>query len=236
MPPIKTPPPGKGVKLTGHLKDYLAAAIHMPLEDWPGNCHLVATKIVNSGWVQGIARYGHWRGGASPASRFAWGQYAPFVQHGWILLSGASAICYYDGQDGQNLLDPTRWTFESSDPRHAYLYLGWEEEDEYDPGGNVWRSANERPCPEPRSGAGSKPVDLDLDLATKGLVLAMLDEPEQIVVDHVFWLANLSLTTLGPIARPLYEAIEKSRLKAAIPVDNWTMVMVDRTFDPLARM
>ena len=85
----------------------LAEEIAVPLERWPGNCHGVATEILNLLPVRGmrLAR-GHWHGPVHGDSVFSAGP----SQHTWLEL-----------EDGR-ILDPTRWAF--TNPHKPRIYLG----------------------------------------------------------------------------------------------------------------
>lgn len=59
----------------------VAEHVGIPLADWPGSCHQVAASILANGLVEGVLRYGTWRGPSHPSSVFAGRK---FTHHGWI--------------------------------------------------------------------------------------------------------------------------------------------------------
>lgn len=170
-----------------------------PTEAWLGRCYEIACAACEKGLVEGTPIYGHWLGFVDENSFFANRRYLPFIQHGWI-------------QNAFAIVDPTRWVFEDAEP---YIWFGPLDTPEYDEGGNQWRQANERSCPLAQPG----------DKEIKGLqlpvpVFDMLPDALHITLSQVFWLANLSLTTLGELAKPVYQGLIKAGYQAAIPLDN----------------
>jgi len=99
----------------------LAETIGIPLKDWPGNCHAVATAVLRRAPVAGmrIVR-GHYSGYVSSASVYR----RSLQQHSWL-----------EAEDGR-ILDPTRWAMTS--PSHPHIYLG--ENDAYDEAGLMLRA------------------------------------------------------------------------------------------------
>jgi len=99
----------------------LAKAIDIPLKDWPGNCHAIATAVLARVPVAGmrIVR-GHYHGYVSSASVYR----GTLLQHSWL-----------EAEDGR-ILDPTRWAITS--PAHPHIYLG--ENDAYDEAGLMLRA------------------------------------------------------------------------------------------------
>jgi len=191
-----------------------AEKIGIPLEDWPGNCYAIACKIVETGLIEGSSKavYGHWRGDIRPASMF-YSTYSRvgFVRHGWIRMATGMII------------DPTRWVFEVKAP---YIWAGMQG-DEYDEGGNQLRQAMENPPPEYDPQA--RTVDLDwtgLECFTEEIYNLLGYTPE-IQLNHLFWLANLSLYTLGDLAVPVYELLVQNNFEALIPLDNRRTILGD---------
>lgn len=184
--------------------DKIASEIGIPTEGWIGNCHSISCAIVEQGLVKGKARYGHWLGPADPDSMKG----LPFVRHGWI-----------ECEDG-TIIDPTRWVFEGTKP---YIWVGTNDGN-YDPGGNIWRKKWERPCPD--YGPRDKKINLNLQDEDRSIIIDMLGNPLSITIKHAFWLANLSIVTLGMVlAKSLYGALEQAGLIALVPIDNWDIVM-----------
>ena len=185
----------------------VAEQIGIAPREWEGNCYSIACKITKAGLVEGIPRYGHWLGPVVSGSIFDKGM--PFVRHGWI------------EQENGMIVDPTRWVFEGVEP---YIWSGLDDGN-YDPGGNIWRRNWERPCPEYTS--SGKQINLEFDNPEDySIIMDMLRYPPNVTVEHAFWLANLSILTLGmKLAKGVYQALEKAGLRAAIPIDNWVIVM-----------
>lgn len=85
----------------------VARAIDFPVSKWPGRCFGVASAMVQAGLVYGDVIYGTWVGDIHPKSLFA---KRVMTHHGWIEVD-----------DGDTIVDPTRWAFEMVDP---YVYVG----------------------------------------------------------------------------------------------------------------
>lgn len=98
--------------------DQLAAAIDLPVETWPGNCHGVAEAILRKAPTRGMRLVrGHYDGLISSKSVYR----GTPQQHSWLRL-----------QDGR-ILDPTRWAMDR--PDRPYIYCG--PSDAYDEAGLV---------------------------------------------------------------------------------------------------
>ena len=192
----------------------VAKAIEFPVEAWPGKCYGVAGEILKAGLVEGAElHYGHWLGPVSescPVEGFKNG--APFQRHGWI-----------EREDG-SIVDPTRWVFEGAEP---YIYEG--PNDYYDVGGNVYREASLRPCPdydptEERTTLAVWKFDGD---AHRYVMDEIFDHAPGITAPMAWWLANLPLQRLDVHARPIYLALVDCGLRARIPIDNYRLVLGD---------
>lgn len=85
-------------------------AIGVPAQDWKGRCFEIASLLVKTGLVKGHVVYGHWIGPIARSSVFADRAHLGFCNHGWVLLD-----------DGETVIDPTRWVFEDKDP---YIFKG----------------------------------------------------------------------------------------------------------------
>lgn len=188
----------------------VSETIGIPVEEWPGNCYAISNAMVVAGVVDGIVQYGHWLGNVAAESLFA-GRAIPFVCHGWIVVGSV---------EDEFVVDPTRYVFEGVEP---YVFVGYNE-GEYDAGGNVWRASMETLPPPFRE--DQRPADLSFGNAEQG-VMSLLWNPPSLTIEHAFWLANLSLTTLGGLARPVYCALIDARLGGFIPIDNRRMVIGD---------
>ena len=178
-------------------------AINTPVEKWPSNCHGIAMLLLESSLVAGIPRYGHYRGYIASDSRFANRRHVGWIHHGWIEL------------DNGEVCDPTRFVFEGADP---YIYFG--PGDEYDHGGDVSRKQLEKPFPE--ASEEELGVGLDIDMDTGRFLRELTGSFQQsFSVVQIFWMANLSRSTLGTFAPQVYEALAEAGFEAAIPIDNW---------------
>ena len=91
-------------------------AIGVPAQDWKGRCFEIASLMVNTKVVKGRAVYGHWTGRIARSSYFADRSAVGFCNHGWVLLD-----------DGETVVDPTRWVFEDKAP---YIFIGSEADSE----------------------------------------------------------------------------------------------------------
>jgi hypothetical protein len=190
-----------------------AAAIERPLKDWPGKCHEVASAIVAAGLVEGVARYGHYRGKVAESSMFFG---LSIVHHGWIEL------------DDGGVCDPLRWEFEGVEP---YILFSWDEDvlDEYDLGGSRVRDAVYGGCPEVQ-------VDDAQYRLPRGqlmwFVLAQIPNAIEAGLTHVDdpvlnWFANRSPDWLGDEARGVYEWVRSFGHNALIPIDYQRKVFGD---------
>lgn len=186
--------------------------IGISVEKWRGNCHGIASLLLQHGLVIGKLRYGHWVGPVSKDSMF--GKYPNgLVRHGWIeLLDGT-------------IVDPTRFEFEQKEP---YIYVG--KNDHYDAGGNRIKMA--RLTPPPEYNPTENQVTLSMCSSAMELVEELFKmkgstEPRELTVTvmQVFWLANLPLQLFEGLAKPIYEAIIEAGHGAFIPIDNKDMIM-----------
>ncbi len=187
--------------------EQIAVRIGWPVAAWEGHCYSVACAILAAKIFPGQARYGHYSGPVAPGTLFDLDM--PFIRHGWIELP-----------DG-TIIDPTRWVFEGAPP---YLWIG-HNTGEYDAGGQRWLQAIE--SPPPLTKPGDLTVDLPLTPAARAFVLSLLGDPPTITDEHAWWLANLSLSTLGEFTRPIYEALAAGGYAMAIPIDNYRLVLAD---------
>ena len=183
---------------------------------WKGNCYHVAYRIVEEDVLMTDCRavYGHYLGYISKHSIFRNRRGMPFCQHGWIELSNG------------DIVDPTRWVFEARDPYIAFIKKDDVVAGEYDEGGNEWRHATQNPPPV--YNADDKQVSFRYDefdkLDGRTYVLGLLGdkrkEIDSLSQSQIFWMANLSLQTLGIFAREIYAYIESVGCDAFIPWDN----------------
>ena len=192
----------------------IAKFIGVPnLEDWKGDCYGIASGIVKDEVIDDNCRavYGHYLGPISSKSLFRDRRGMPFVHHGWIFLSNG------------NIVDPTRWVFEAKEPYIALIDKDDDVAEEYDEGGNGWMKANENPPPKYRKGDRQFPFVVSDDDGGP-YILDLLGEKrgvvKEICLDQIFWLANLSLDTLGIYAEVVYTYIKNMGQSVFIPIDN----------------
>jgi hypothetical protein len=191
--------------------------IDVPVEDWPGRCFEIASKIVDSfDWQDAAAVYGHYRGPISRECALFYGK--PVVHHGWILLKTGVVV------------DPTRWVFEAREPYIA-VFRPWEREHaevfasiEYDEGGEVFNEKLRGPRPEynPQSQCVSISAgggDAATVRAVMGRLLGALVSREVLSVDELRWLAKTPYSKLGDGAAVLYPWLVTAGLRPLIPID-----------------
>lgn len=197
--------------------DVIVRMINTPdldVNKWKGSCYYVACQIVKEDVLMTDCRavYGHYLGYISPKSIFKYRRDMPFCQHGWIELSNG------------DIVDPTRWVFEAKDPYIALIKKDTAEE--YDEGGNEWRHATQTPPPaydvaDKQVSFKYKEFDrLDGRTYVLGLLGDKRKEIDNLCQEQIFWLANLSLQTLGIYAREIYDYIKFIDCDAFIPIDN----------------
>ena len=177
--------------------------IDIPTDEWEGNCHGIAYKIVKSGMIDGKVERGYWIGGVSKTSIF-YGK--PIIPHSWIRMSNGK------------IADPTRWCFEQVEP---YIFVG--DDSCYDAGGNHHRKANMQSPPEFNS--QHKPANIKFPKSCNQFVMELVGNPPYLTINQAFWLGNLSLDVLQPHAKAIYTAFEKCKEGAIIPIDNYNIVM-----------
>ena len=189
---------------------------NLDVNRWKGNCFCVASKIVNEDVLMTECRavYGHYLGPVSSKSYFSNRKDMPFISHGWILLPNG------------NIIDPTRWVFEAKEPYMAFIDSKDDAAEEYDEGGNGWRSAFVKPAPSyDKKDRQISFTEEEFDkISGRTYVLGLLGDKrkniEKLCVNQIFWLANLSLDTLGIYVREIYEYIKYIEQEAFIPYDN----------------
>jgi len=193
----------------------IAKVIGIPIEKWRGNCHGVASLLLQHGLVIGKLRYGHWTGPVSEKSIF--GKYPRgLVRHGWIEL-----------KDG-TIVDPTRFEFEHKQP---YIYVG--NNDYYDAGGNKIKLVNLKPAPEYNPSEKQVIISITypsaMELVKELLKMKMKTKAKSekltITLMQAFWIANLPLQLFEGLAKPIYQALIDAELGAFIPIDNKNIVM-----------
>lgn len=183
--------------------DDIAKEIGIPLTEWEGDCHGIASLIIKKGIVKGRVVRGHYYGPVEEGSMF-FGK--PIIPHSWIEL-----------EDG-TIVDPTRWCFEDD---HPYLYTT-KGDDDYDVGGDDWRTTLSRPCPKI---VGEVKLRQPFEGECYGFVSSLIYNQTFFSDDQLFWLANCSKDMLFPFAKPIYKGLEEVGMRAAIPIDNYRYVM-----------
>ena len=181
----------------------IAKQINFPTKKWEGNCHGVATQIVESGMIDGKVERGYWKGDVSKRSIF-YGK--PLIPHSWIRMSNGK------------IADPTRWCFEQVTP---YIFVGGN--DYYDVGGNDFRMENMTPCPE--FNPSHKECKIKFPKSCNKFVMNLIGNPPYLTINHAMWISNLSLKVLSPYAKEIFTAFDKAKEGCLIPMDNYNIVM-----------
>jgi len=186
----------------------VAKALKAPPEKWHGNCYAVATaaqKLLKTGTVA----YGHYLGPVSKKGYWGSRKGHPFIQHGWVVL------------DDGRVLDPTRWSFMDGKPS---IWIG--PADEYDRGGQQWRSKLRRPPPKDDDHPKRIKLDLSPQAANHLNGLLLRDRPsDEINFPQAGWLASGPVSDLGPYVKEFFEMLVKKGLGAFIPLDTREMVL-----------
>lgn len=180
--------------------DLVEKKIWIPASEWPGRCYEIAAKILKSEIVNGKLRYGHWLGPVKFGTMFYGKQ---LIHHGWI-------------EQKDLIIDPTRWVFEGV---ASYIYVG--ENDYYDVGGNVFRSLSLQP---PQSYENQKEVEVKASKELEEFLLNLLGHPYLTAVG-LFWIANLPVKMLGSFAKETYRLLDKMKMSAFVPIDNYDLIM-----------
>ena len=208
--------------------DVIAAEIDIPLQDWPGNCHAIATAVMNSFPMEGLRLVrGHYTGYISRDSVYR----GSVQQHSWLRLG-----------DGR-ILDPTRWAIEN--PRRPAIYVGIN--DEYDEAGLALDRKSRPHMAFSRLVAGDarhaperailtliekSGPEAARDLAAVSGIDALAGESPQI--GHAERLRSLLSDPVEHIENPvaLYRRAQAAGLKAMIKLDNWIRVMEPERVTP----
>ena len=192
-------------KLIANMFDTEEASIliGVPTDEWEGNCHAIAHKIVESGMIDGKVERGYWKGLVHKRSIF-YGK--PLIPHSWIRMSNGK------------IADPTRWCFEQVEP---YIFVG--DDQCYDAGGNQFRKANLRPCPAFDS--GHKDSNIKFPKSCNKFVMDLVGNPPYLTINQAFWLGNAPLDILSIYAKEIYTAFDKYNEGAIIPIDNYNIIM-----------
>jgi hypothetical protein len=183
------------------------AAVGRPARSWAGRCSEVSDRLLASGLVRGVARYGLYLGPVAPGGLFS--PTAPWHRHGWIEAPGRLVV------------DPTRWAFERADP---YLYQG-PYTDAYDP--EMAHFARIGIPPPPGRRPGDRAVDLDLGPAARAHLRGMTGSGCVFSRAQLAWLAGLPPPLLGLYAAETYRAMDRAGCGGMIPPDRWWSVAGD---------
>ena len=183
----------------------VAQAIGVPLEEWPGNCDGIASRMMKAFPVKGM-RYarGFWTGPVAATSIFAGSGGASrttFAQHTWLRLDDGRAC------------DPTRWTFTMTTPS---IYIG--PADHYDEAG-IGLYADQ---PAPIGIERTIPVGSDqaLFLRHRG----MLPITDAVAREELAWLAKRDPEDFADPAMALQTIIDLGH-RALIPIDIRRLVL-----------
>ena len=185
--------------------------LDVPVHRWPGNCHAIASKILEENIFSGKLQYGLYTGPIHKKSIFyATGRTA--VRHGWI-------------RSDNTIIDPTRWVFEYVTP---YIYVGPVDEAEYDFGMSEIRKFTRLPFESLDLTVGRQtkykiPADL-LDLVGRLTTIAE-QGTDSLQTIQLCWLAGAGLEELGADAKKLYTWLDSLGLKYFVPIDFWNEVM-----------
>lgn len=226
-------------------------AINMPAETWKGQCYAIACMMLKADLVKGRAVYGHWRGAIHQDSMFAARADQGFTGHGWIETDEGEIIdptrWVFEAKDP--------YLFRSEPPLPDYAKACWcghardehsgfmegcdscdecdlfdvcEEDrwmDDYDEGGMHLRHQMMHPLPE--SNPDSKQITIALDDPTLGMISSIMQSPFTGTdsIERVHWLAKQGPAGLGPVARPLYEALREANLIGLVPIDDQMKVL-----------
>jgi hypothetical protein len=206
----------------------VAKKIKVPVEQWVGNCDLIALAMIRYGVVNGRRGKrvrGLWVGPINPESYFGYRADIPLVPHSWIQMTDTRMPVRFQDESGNlvfrmmddPIVDPTRFAFEGKPP---YIYIG--PSDHYDARGDGLRAVMEQRY-SPLDRAEKSSIPLSLPGKTEywiGMQVQFTYPYGWYPYSLCFWLANLSLDRLGEHARPIYEALVKAGHEALIPLDN----------------
>lgn len=174
-----------------------AAELAGPVDNWPGNCHGIALKLI-PGLPEGtVPQYGMYMGDIHPDSPF-YPQRSVGTRHGWCRV-------------GDRIVDPTRWVFDAGVPS---IFITSVDDPDYDFGMKRLRSQFRQPCP-PKSG---KCPDIDWGDAS-AFVEQFTGETLPLSGSQACWLANEMPENLQPFVADIYAALTEAGFGAFIPID-----------------
>lgn len=191
----------------------ISEQIGTPLDLWHGNCHAVASLILEKMPIMGMRLVrGHYDGHVSKDSVYHGG----IQQHSWLRL-----------EDGR-ILDPTRWCM--TRPENPFIYLG--ENDAYDEAGVMLSEMSRAAWSGSLAAIGAlRPED-----RLQGLLDDMTESQKMSLADGLqipaeklsgFELLQALSAPVEHLEDPasFYRAAEECSLKSMIKMDNWMRVM-----------
>ena len=190
--------------------DEILKEIDITLEDWPGNCHAIASQILKLMPIEGMRLCrGHWYGYIHKESVY---KSRSIQQHTWLEL-----------EDGR-ILDPTRWAIVN--PKKPHLYIG--ENDYYDEFGLFLKQKSYFPT----LGKVNYPfLDNLKSLSLKDFQILFHDtkipETEQGWQNICYKFDDMRQSEPWSIenAEDKYRVIQKIGLKSFIQIDMWNTVI-----------
>ncbi len=174
-------------------------------KDWIANCYGISDSFLKHNIVQGQLCYGKYYGYVSDQSYF---HEHSFPNHGWI-------------EHDNKIIDPTKWVFEAIKP---YIYVGKIDRKIYDLGSNKLRKALRRPAPDFNPNIKSVQIQEHHINFIFSFFLQDKKYRDTVSLDQISWIASLSLDELSQFARPLFQWLQKNRLNAFAPIDNFNFV------------
>jgi hypothetical protein len=195
------------IGLTDHQldPDYIADQIGVPLWRWEGNCHAIATMILEINLVSGHTEYGLFYGTGE------------MVRHRWIYMP-----------DGR-IYDPARWTIEGAEP---YIWVGHDTAGHYDLGANRAREILTRGEPPENDPKQAKHELANIPPAVVEFIQNELQLPKSVVApkmtsvrlstQQLFYLANTPIHRFPSdrVRDWIYGVICEEGHQAFIPIDN----------------
>lgn len=188
----------------------IANEIEIPLDEWPGNCHVIASNILKKMPIQGMRLCrGHWTGYINKESVYR----TSFIQqHSWLEL-----------EDGR-ILDPTRWAITS--PKIPSIYIGLN--DNYDEFGLMTKKKNYMPT----LGKVEYPYIKNLKAMSNEdfkLIFSDTQRPDTErgweTISYQFDILLKSEPWTIDNVEEVYSVIERNNLKAWVQIDMWNSVM-----------
>lgn len=195
-----------------HLLD-LTDNINLPIEEWPGNCSVLAHALADY-MEYGPDRVvrGHYTGPVEESGFWGDRKGHPFIQHSWVR-----------SPEGL-VLDPTFYSFTDKAPS---LYVGHGYH--HDSGGNIWRLSKMGPPPFFRKSEANNIIGKsELEPGPLHKLNETLGHtgPKRTIA-QLRYVANTSLLMLEPYAKEIFGAlaeVEGFAHNAWIPQSNYDIV------------